>query len=437
MPALDGVALVAVGSLGRREVMPFGDVDLLAVHSGQPDVRSAVEQVWYPLWDAGIALDHSVRTADEAIALAGRDLAVALGLLAARPIGGDTDAGAGLRARAREAWRRAARTRLEEVATGARERADRFGELAFLVEPDLKQAAGGLRDTHALHALAVAQLVDEPSGAVADAERLLLDVRTRLHLRAGRALDRLVQQEQEPIAVDLGFDTADRLLRAVSDAGRMISFALGSAIRRIDGATDARLRRDADARRWRPRRAPARRPVGADAVEQSGEVVLARGVDPHADPVVVHAATITTELAVVVDVFHVVPRFGSPPDADRLAADLRRALSGQLSVDARLRAVERSYPNRDGLGVPAARALWFDDAATDATVLEVRAGDSIGLLHRVTAAMERSGLQVRDARVSTLGRAVVDSFYVVDPVGRAVVGRRQRAEAAILAAVGP
>lgn len=120
MPALDGVALVAVGSLGRREVMPFGDVDLLAVHSGQPDLRSAVEQVWYPLWDAGIALDHSVRTADEAIALAGRDLAVALGLLAARPIGGDTDAGAGLRARAREAWRRAARTRLEEVATGAR-----------------------------------------------------------------------------------------------------------------------------------------------------------------------------------------------------------------------------------------------------------------------------------------------------------------------------
>ena len=66
------------------------------------------------------------------------------------------------------------------------------------------------------------------------------------------------------------------------------------------------------------------------------------------------------------------------------------------------------------------RVLWFDGAATGATVLELRAADAAGLLHRVTAALERRGLDVRGARVSTLGGAVVDAFYVVGPDGRPV-----------------
>ena len=71
-------------------------------------------------------------------------------------------------------------------------------------------------------------------------------------------------------------------------------------------------------------------------------------------------------------------------------------------------------------GIPAADGHWFDDAATDATVLEIRAEDSIGLLCRVTAALERSGLDVRSARVSSLGGSVVDAFYVTTRDGAPV-----------------
>ncbi len=67
-----GVALVAVGGLGRREVAPGSDLDLLLVHAGRPDVAAVADAVWYPVWDSGVGLDHSVRTVDEALAVAGR-----------------------------------------------------------------------------------------------------------------------------------------------------------------------------------------------------------------------------------------------------------------------------------------------------------------------------------------------------------------------------
>jgi len=63
---------------------------------------------------------------------------------------------------------------------------------------------------------------------------------------------------------------------------------------------------------------------------------------------------------------------------------------------------------------------WFDDAATDATVLEFRAADAIGLLCRVTAALERCGLDVRSARVSSMAGVVVDAFYVTTRDGKPI-----------------
>ena len=69
--------------------------------------------------------------------------------------------------------------------------------------------------------------------------------------------------------------------------------------------------------------------------------------------------------------------------------------------------------------------LWFDDEATDATVIELRAADAIGLLHRITTIIERSGLDIRSALVSTLGASVVDAFYVRDALGRKVTDEDQ------------
>src|SRR5215472_11277833 len=65
-----GMALVAVGGYGRRELCPGSDLDVLLLHDGRRDVAAVAERIWYPVWDAGVPLDHSVRTVKEATGVA-------------------------------------------------------------------------------------------------------------------------------------------------------------------------------------------------------------------------------------------------------------------------------------------------------------------------------------------------------------------------------
>jgi [protein-PII] uridylyltransferase len=149
----------------------------------------------------------------------------------------------------------------------------------------------------------------------------------------------------------------------------------------------------------------------------------------------VQAAEVRTVRGMAVNRFTVSPRFGELPEVALLNADLRRILTGTLELDERLRAKERSYRRAGDAGwsvVP--RLLWFDDEATDATVLEVRARDAIGLLHRVTAALERAGVDIRSARISSLGSFVVDAFYLTDADGKPLSEQhRARVSAALFA----
>ncbi|HUR01291.1 MAG TPA: nucleotidyltransferase domain-containing protein, partial [Nonomuraea sp.] len=135
--ASDGehVALVAVGSLGRGELAPGSDLDLVLLHNGRDDVARIADRIWYPIWDSAAGLDHSVRTVDEAVAVARDDLKAVLGLIQARHIAGDPE----LTKKAREAvlaeWRADSRRRLGELRESADRRAQVSGELAFLLEP--------------------------------------------------------------------------------------------------------------------------------------------------------------------------------------------------------------------------------------------------------------------------------------------------------------
>ncbi|MBA3252293.1 MAG: [protein-PII] uridylyltransferase [Geodermatophilaceae bacterium] len=271
-PGVD-VALVAVGGLGREEMAPYSDLDLVLVHDGGPAVAGVAAAVWYPIWDSGVGLDHSVRTVPEARAAAERDAKVALGLLDARHVAGAPWLSNSLRATAYQVWRAKATTHLPTLAASLELRHRTVGELAFLLEPDLKESLGGLRDVVVLRALAAAQLVDEPAPAVVAAHTLLLDVRGELHRGVGRCLDRLVQQEQERIARAVGRADADDLLRAVSAAGRTIRFASETAWRTVDAELSRRGR-------WRSRRRPDRRPLAEGIVEYGGEVMLARAAEP-------------------------------------------------------------------------------------------------------------------------------------------------------------
>jgi [protein-PII] uridylyltransferase len=272
----EGLALVAVGSLGRREPPPFGDLDLVLVHEGRPEIAALADALWYPVWDAGLRLDHSVRSVPEAVTVASTDVKAGLGLLDARLVAGDAGLAAGLRTATLASWRQSASRLLPQLRDLRRGRARQIGELAFLLEPDLKEAYGGLREGQVLRAAAAAQLADEPSAEIEEAYAFLLDVRDELRRRAGRGVDVLVRQEQRPVAAALGLPDEDALLREVSLAGRRLAFVADETWRRVEASLVRRPRG-----RYRRVR---REPLAEGVVRQGDEVVLAQGAKPAADP---------------------------------------------------------------------------------------------------------------------------------------------------------
>ena len=139
----------------------------MLIHDGKQnakDIAALADRVWYPVWDSGVGLDHSVRTIPEALSVADTDLKAAMGLLDARYVAGDASLCAELITQVRARWRAKAASRLPELAEAVAERERLNGEVAFLLEPDLKESRGGLRDITAVRALATAWVADPAVG---------------------------------------------------------------------------------------------------------------------------------------------------------------------------------------------------------------------------------------------------------------------------------
>ena len=283
-----GYVLLAFGGLGRRETMPHGDLDLVLVHDRRPssEVTAVADGLWYPLWDAHLTLDHSVRTPAGCLEMAAEDLTVSQGLLEARVIAGNAELGDQVRRDTHRQWRRQIAGRFDDLQEQARQRRRRAGVIAHRMEPDLKNGEGGLRDVQLLDALAAAHLTDglpaplagTPGAGLPSAHRLVLDVRTHLHRVTGRSQDVLLAEYADEIAAAL--DVGDRfdLARGLSDAARTIAYATDVGLRAARSVLPGRSR---------PallRRRPTRRPLAEGVVEQGGEVVLARGADVSGDP---------------------------------------------------------------------------------------------------------------------------------------------------------
>ena len=282
-----GFAVVGIGGLARRELVPYSDLDLILLHDNVSDdvLQRVADGLWYPLWDANVRLDHSVRTVPGTLEVANADLTAALGLLEARHIAGEERLSAELVDGVRRQWRSGIRSRMDELVEMTYARWQRCGRIAQRAEPDLKSGRGGLRDVQLLDALGIAQLIDRrgmghpdvPAGSLDEAYLTLLDVRTELHRVSGRGRDELLAQFADEVSAALGAGDRFSLARMLSGAGRTIAYHAETGLRT---AQNALPRRGISALVRRPKR----RPLDEGVVEYDGEIVLARDAQPENDP---------------------------------------------------------------------------------------------------------------------------------------------------------
>jgi [protein-PII] uridylyltransferase len=270
-----GVALVAVGGYGRAELSLQSDIDVLLLHRGRADIGQLADRLWYPIWDARMKLGHAVRTVKEALALAAHDLDTATSLLQVRHLAGDRSLTDELVHKAELQWRKRSKRWLGSLSDRVRARHASAGEVAFLLEPDLKEGRGGLRDVHALGWAQAARSIlwDTDQASLHAAYETLLGARVELHRRTRRPGDRLLLQEQDGVAEALGWTDADELMRDVAQAARTIAWTSDDAWARIDSSLTGPL--------GRARRA---RDLGGGLLLRDGEVAIADDVDVAGDP---------------------------------------------------------------------------------------------------------------------------------------------------------
>jgi [protein-PII] uridylyltransferase len=245
-------AFVALGSYARAELCPGSDIDVMLLHDGKStSVAAAADALWYPLWDAGLVLGHAVRTPKEALSLAASEVDALTVLLDARFVAGDEELVTQVVRDGRRLARRRRSVLVRALAAAARTRHETPGPVAEMLEPNLKDGAGGLRDVQSLDWVGWA--VDDDGGTaalvaagylqpadlavLADARAALLDARVALHLVTGTSGDVLLLQEQDAVAAEVGVPAADDLVRVLASHGRAVTWLADEVWRRVEAGT--------------------------------------------------------------------------------------------------------------------------------------------------------------------------------------------------------
>lgn len=286
-----GVALLAVGGYGRGELLPGSDLDLLLLHRGWAlaDVEALTRGVTYPLWDAGREVGHRVRDPKEALSSLG-EVEEAAAILDARLLAGDRGLYREFQADVVRILQRGRAAFFRALAAATAERHTRHGHAGHLLEPDIRDAAGGLRDLHTLGWAAALLSGDrslrtlEESGAMSAEDRaaleaahgFLLEVRIESHLLAGRREDRLYLENQDDLGRRLGFTRSDG-----AEAGDGLMQEIYRHARGVEAVVTAVWERLAKRRRiWGSRV----RTLGDGCVLREGHVDVVAVPGVHEDP---------------------------------------------------------------------------------------------------------------------------------------------------------
>ncbi len=232
-----GISLVATGGYGRGTLSPQSDLDVMLLHNGwrEPDLEEAAQALWFPVWDEKIALGHSVRTVAQTMELASNDLETATSLLSLRHLAGDQKLTRDLIEQSGRAWRKARRKWLPQIVDDARERERKNGEVAYLLEPDLKASSGGLRDINAVQWIRASgiTLLDQERRDLRAANDVLLAARVELHRSTARKGDVLLLEEQDAVADALLIGDADLMMSQISASARTITWIADDVFLRV------------------------------------------------------------------------------------------------------------------------------------------------------------------------------------------------------------
>lgn len=216
------LALIAVGGYGRGEHFPYSDLDLLFLveHAGEEKASATTEFILYILWDLGLKVGQAHRTADEAIELSRNNFSIRTTLLDARFIDGKKKLYETLIDRFKTEIQQGEAMAFVEAKLSERDaRHQRFGDSRYMLEPNVKEGKGGLRDLHTLWWMAryiypiksirdlvsMNLLTEEEYRRFDQARQFLWRVRIHLHYLTGRAEERLTFDRQHALAVSMGF----------------------------------------------------------------------------------------------------------------------------------------------------------------------------------------------------------------------------------------
>jgi len=265
------VALVAIGGYGRRELAPFSDVDLLVLHQGRqptPFVKEASERFLYSLWDLKLEVGYGVRDVQACDQLASEDHTARTALLDLRHLAGDRDL---YRELERDQLHGLSQAKVDAFIAGKiqenRERRERFGDSLYLLEPNVKQSEGGLRDLQmalwtararykvaGITELLARALLPEPEVfELRRARDFVWRVRNELHYLTGRKTDQLTFDLQPQVARAMGYGEEDR---AVEEFMRHYYLAAKTILVACDAIVD-RCLEPSRAKPWRRADAPA------------------------------------------------------------------------------------------------------------------------------------------------------------------------------------
>lgn len=297
------LAMAATGGYGRATLAPFSDIDLLFLSGPTPsaEVNQAVEFILYFLWDLGLKVGHALRTVEECLREAKGDVTIRTSMLDARCLAGDRSLFADFQTAFRaDCAAEGPGDYIQEKQAERAARHKRFGETPFMVEPNVKEGKGGLRDLQTLYWLsryvfntfAMTELVgkDSPGGGILTetearackrAWEYLWTVRFHLHYVAGRAEERLTFDLQPVVGARMGYtrhgrqDGVERFMRHY--------FLVVREVARVTGVLEPALMRAAFGP---PAIAPATDAslIAAGFVLADGQILFAPGHDPATDP---------------------------------------------------------------------------------------------------------------------------------------------------------